>query len=196
MPTYDLYHTETGALIRSQVFAAQPANPAGKPWAWALQSKPADEVGSVVQWSTAGRDWVSVAMEGAPLNAAWAARGAAAKERIEKAAEGQRMRYLTGGTGKAMTYQAKHDEARAYAADPDPQPADYPFAAAEAAVRGITLAAMIGLWQTNIAAWATVLGPAIEAAEHQAKLSVDTAVAAKDAAALAAAGVVAWPANG
>ena len=59
MPTYDLYHTETGALIRSQVFAAQPANPAGKPWAWALQSKPADEVGSVVQWSTAGRDWVS-----------------------------------------------------------------------------------------------------------------------------------------
>jgi hypothetical protein len=50
MATYDLYHTETGALIRSQDFAEPPVNPAGKPWAWQLQNTPAPVGGIPAQW--------------------------------------------------------------------------------------------------------------------------------------------------
>jgi hypothetical protein len=50
MATYDLYHTETGALIRSQDFAEPPVNPAGKPWAWQLQNMPALVGGIPAQW--------------------------------------------------------------------------------------------------------------------------------------------------
>jgi hypothetical protein len=130
---------------------------------------------------------------GDALNAAWAAAGAAAKRRIEMAAEAERMKYLTAGSGKALTYEAKRAEAERHAADQDPQAANYPFAAAEATVRNTTIAAVIAIWNVNIALWAVNLGPAIEAAEQKAKLDVDAAVAAKDASALAAAESVIWP---
>lgn len=130
------------------------------------------------------------------IAAEWTAARSAARLRIEAAAEAQRMKYLTAGSGKALTYEAKRTEAERYAADPDPQAASYPFAAAEATVRNTTIAAVIAVWAANIALWAANLGPAIEAAEQKAKLDVDVAVAARDAAALAAAEAATWPAPG
>lgn len=193
MPVYDLYNTDTGELIRSQDMPVEPVNPAGKPWAWQLQDRPGRPVGGLVEWSPVARDWVTTPLVGGQLDVDWADAGAAARRRIEAAAEAERMKYLTAGTGKALTYDAKRAEAERFAGDPSPDPADYPFAAAEATVRGITLAAQVALWGANITAWATVLGPAIEAAEQGAKLAVDAAVAAKDAEALAAAEAVTWP---
>ena len=144
-----------------------------------------------------GGAWAEpVAKTEGEVSAEWAAAGSAAKRRIEAAAEAQRMKYLTAGSGKALTYEAKRTEAERYAADQDPQAASYPFAAAEATVRDTTIAAVIAIWHVNIALWAVDLGPAIEAAEQKAKLDIDAAVTAKDAEALAAAEVVTWPSPG
>jgi hypothetical protein len=50
MTVYDLYHTETGELIRSQDFAEPPVNPAGKPWVWQQQNMPASVGGIPARW--------------------------------------------------------------------------------------------------------------------------------------------------
>ncbi|MEQ9330257.1 hypothetical protein [Thalassobaculum sp.] len=162
----------------------------------------ADEFGyrmlDAAPWFDASADAVFVtsreALTGDALAAAWAADGAAASRRIEAAAEAARLRFLTPGAGKAMTYRAKLSEWTRYQADGVRDPADYPFAAAEAAVRSLSLSEVMALWQGNIEAWAGVVGPAIEALEQGGKLAVAAAVAARDRTALAAAEVIAWPA--
>lgn len=122
--------------------------------------------------------------------AAWAGLGVAAKRRIEEAAEASRMRFLTPGDGKAMTYREKLAEWKRWTADPQ---SELPFATAEAAVRDCTVADLMAIWAVHISAWAGTIGPAIEALEQGAKLAVDAAVAAEDMSALAAAEAVEWP---
>lgn len=128
--------------------------------------------------------------------AAWSAAGLAARQRIEAAAELARLRFLTPGSGKAMTYRAKLAEWQRYGADQAPDPDAYPFAKAEAAARGVTIAALMAVWAVNVQAWAVQVGPAIEALEQAGKLAVDAAVAARDAAALATAEAITWPSPG
>ena len=50
MATYDLYNTDTGALIRSQSFASPPPNPAGKPWAWKVQASLSPSGSQEIVW--------------------------------------------------------------------------------------------------------------------------------------------------
>ena len=62
--------------------------------------------------------------------------------RIDAAAETTRLKYITGGSGQAMVYQQKVDEAKAYQAGVAPVDADYPILQAEAAATGTTLYAL------------------------------------------------------
>lgn len=57
MPIYDLYHTETGALLRSEDRPSLPENPAGKPWAWALQVKPVETKRQQAAWDPGEHAW-------------------------------------------------------------------------------------------------------------------------------------------
>ena len=50
MATYDLYSTDTGALIRSQSFASAPASPEGKPWAWKVQASLSPSGSQEIVW--------------------------------------------------------------------------------------------------------------------------------------------------
>ncbi|MBI0475016.1 hypothetical protein D9601_06530 [Sphingomonas sp. MA1305] len=84
---------------------------------------------------------------------------------IDVAAEQLRQRFLTPGSGQAMTYQRKETEARAWQAD---QAAVTPFLTAEAAARRMTLEALAAEVVAQADAW-TSIGSAIEAARMGAK---------------------------
>lgn len=96
----------------------------------------------------------------------------ALKAEIDAAAEAERARYITPGSGQAMTYQAKSAEAVRYLAIAGE--GDYPLLNAEVGVTGETLhqvaqivANLHGQWQ--------VVGGLIERARLSAKAAIDAA---------------------
>jgi hypothetical protein len=91
--------------------------------------------------------------------------------RVSEEAEKQRLKYVTPGSAKAMVYSQKHDEARRFAADPDPAPESYPLLSAEV---GITAEDLAGVAQVVIATANTWLkiAAAIEHKEKQARLAI------------------------
>ncbi len=103
---------------------------------------------------------------------------ASALAQANTAAEALRARFLTAGSGQAMTYLRKEDEARRF--DPEGDAADYPFLAAEAASTGATLADTAALVLAQANSWAT-LGAAIEGHRRGLVVAID---AAEDMAAL------------
>lgn len=113
---------------------------------------------------------------------------ASALAQVNAAAEALRARFLTAGSGQAMTYLRKEDEARRFDAEGDA--ADYPFLSAEAASTGATLADTAALVLAQANAWAT-LGAAIEGHRRGLIIAID---AAEDMTALAAIDImVGWP---
>lgn len=90
-----------------------------------------------------------------------------------------RSRFITTTPGQEMTYLEKERQARDWAAAADPQDADYPMIAGEAAARGITLAAQVALVIAQADAW-RLLGAAIEAARMGAKAAVIAATTEAD----------------
>lgn len=114
------------------------------------------------------------------------------KRGIDDAAEVERLKYITGGAGQAMTYARKTDEARraqaAIAAEEDIQPVDYPLLAATIGIDGNTLAEVAAVIIAMDAAWAQI-GAAIEAARLGAKQAIDAAEDEATARAVAPA----WP---
>ncbi|PCG08681.1 hypothetical protein COA17_11025 [Sphingomonas ginsenosidimutans] len=90
---------------------------------------------------------------------------------IDAAAEAARMRFLTPGQGQAMTYQRKEAEARAWLVDND---VEAPFLAAEAAARGMTIAALAAEVVALADRWA-VVGSTIEGLRMGAKAAVTAA---------------------
>ncbi len=113
----------------------------------------------------------------------------ALKRGVDGTAERERMRYITGGAGQAMTYQRKADEARACLADENPQPADYPMLSAEIGITAATLAGVAEVVNAAYEAW-LMIGARIEAARLGAKAAIDAATTAEDARTAAA---VSWP---
>lgn len=107
----------------------------------------------------------------------------ALKQAIDAAAERERMRYITGGAGQAMTYARKVEQARAVQADADPQPADYPLLAASIGIDGVDIQAVAATILGLDAAWEQI-GAAIEAVRLSAKRAVDLASDAATAAAV------------
>ncbi|NLS02332.1 hypothetical protein HGP14_02970 [Rhizobium sp. P32RR-XVIII] len=118
------------------------------------------------------------------------------KHALDKAAEIERLRCITPGSGQAMEYQQAAAEAglllAALAADPGhvPSAADYPMLAASLGIDGETLADVATTVAAMHAQWQAI-GSAIRATRLAAKREIDlaqTVGAAKEVA-----GAVDWP---
>lgn len=124
------------------------------------------------------------------------ARGDAAMDAIDQAAEEARKAFITAGSGQAMVYQVKEKEAEAAQAVIDAGgelvTADYPHLAAEVGVTAGDLAGVAATVLAKAAAWRQV-SAAIEGQRLAAKAAVAAAVAADDPEAVEAAKVIAWP---
>lgn len=110
----------------------------------------------------------------------------ALKSDIDAAAEAERSRYITPGSGQALTYQAKAAEAARFIEHAGI--GDYPLLSAEVGVTGETLQQVAQIVINLHAQW-QIVGGLIERARLAAKAAVD---AAPDEAA-ARAVVPAWP---
>lgn len=113
------------------------------------------------------------------------------KARLDEVAETERLKYITGGAGQAMTYQQKAAEAAACLADPAPDPVEYPLLAAEIGITAETLVGVATVVFGQHQAW-RVIGAQIEAARLNGKKAIDAALSAEDA--QAAFELVEWPA--
>ncbi|MFT0891009.1 hypothetical protein [Pseudochelatococcus sp. G4_1912] len=96
----------------------------------------------------------------------------ALKAAVDAAAEVERHRYITSGSGQAMTYQAKAAEALRYA-DPDGA-GEYPFLSMEVGITGATLADVAGVVLNMHNQWQAI-GSQIEQARLSAKAQIDAA---------------------
>ena len=112
------------------------------------------------------------------------------KDAVDLDAERVRLRFVTGGAGQAMTYQAKVDEARRLADDPAPDDANYPLLTAEIGITSDTLLGVSAVVMQAYQAW-IILGAQIEGARLGAKKAIDEAGTAEVA--RAARDAVVWP---
>lgn len=112
---------------------------------------------------------------------------AGAKATIDAAAEAARSRFVTSGSGQAMTYQRKLEEARLHA---DGAPGPFPILEASIGADGVNLAAVAAVVLATADAWAGIAAQ-IEGLRLGAKRAVDQA---SDGAAIAAiVGNIEWP---
>lgn len=136
-----------------------------------------------------GRDWPApVPPSAPPLEYI----KAAARRTIDSAAEAERLKYITGGSGQALVYEAKRTEVarRRANAELTLDAANFPWAASRAENFNTTIADVLVTWGVQADAWADI-GRAIENVREGAKAAID---AAEDEAAVNA--VVAnlvWP---
>ncbi|MBW9072405.1 hypothetical protein [Agrobacterium deltaense] len=108
---------------------------------------------------------------------------------IDADAEAARLRYITGGSGQAMTYQQKAAEAAAALAATDPDPANYPLIVAEIGITAPTLLEVAAVIDGAYQQW-RVVGAAIEALRLGGKAAVAAATTVEDA---QAAADITWP---
>lgn len=113
-----------------------------------------------------------------------------ASTRVDTAAETARLKYITPGTGQALTYQAKADEIRRYDADTNPVKADYPFLAAEIGITGPSLTAVADVVREAMALW-DQKGGEIERTRLKAKADISKATKADDIEGIVSA--IEWP---
>jgi hypothetical protein len=91
--------------------------------------------------------------------------------RIDASAEALRTRYITTGSGQAMTYTEKADEAKAYSLD---NTTPTPFLTAEADALGITVETLAAEVLARHAEW-KIIGARIEGARMGAKAALSQA---------------------
>lgn len=96
----------------------------------------------------------------------------ALKMAVDAAAEFERHKYITPGSGQAMTYQAKAAEAQRYA-DTDGA-GEYPFLSQEVGITGYTLTDVAAVVLAMHTQWLTV-GSEIEKVRLSAKVLIDAA---------------------
>lgn len=100
--------------------------------------------------------------------------------KIDIDAETARLRYITGGSGQAMTYQQKSQEAAAALVDPFATVEKYPLLAAEIGITAPTLSGVASVVDAAYQNW-RVVGGAIEALRLGGKASVTAAATIEDA---------------
>lgn len=115
---------------------------------------------------------------------------AAAKVTVDADAEAYRLTYITGGSGQAMAYTQKLDEARAYLANASLTATECSHIYAEVGITGETAEAVAQVVVGMHAAW-QVKSAAIEHKRLTAKAAID---AAETAEAINSATIVAWEA--
>lgn len=98
---------------------------------------------------------------------------AAAKQAIDAEAERCRLQWITGGSGQAMVYQAKRDEAARYLAEGG-DPAGYPILSASVGIEAADVAGVAALVAGTTAAW-TSIAASIERLRLTAKKAVGLA---------------------
>lgn len=96
------------------------------------------------------------------------------KVEVDLAGEMERLKYLTAGSGQAMTYAEKLKELDLFLADPDPQEADYLFLSTEIGITGETLADVAASVQARRDGWKPI-GAAIEGVRLGTKMAIDAA---------------------
>ena len=112
------------------------------------------------------------------------------KLQIDRAAEIERRKYITSGSGQAMTYMQKADEAARYLQASTPEPSNYPLLSAEVGITAPTLIEVATIVQAAYSQW-QIIGAGIEAARLSTKSLIEAAESV-DAARSAAQGVQ-WP---
>ena len=114
----------------------------------------------------------------------------ALKAHVDQAAEIERLKYITPGSGQAMTYQQKVDEARAFKGATNPKATDYPVLSSEVGITAETLAEVSDIVLTAFAQWQQI-GAAIETVRLGAKRDIDAA--ADEATVRAIVDAIEWP---
>lgn len=94
--------------------------------------------------------------------------------RVDADAEGARLGLMTNGSGQAMTYQRKADEAKAFALDANPMPENYPFLANEIGITADTLEDVAQIVSENHEQWVAA-GLSIERHRLQTKAAIRAA---------------------
>ncbi|SBW13574.1 hypothetical protein BR10RB9215_C10382 [Brucella sp. 10RB9215] len=114
----------------------------------------------------------------------------ALKQQVDRAAETERLKYITPGAGQAMTYQQKVDEARAFKAASNPKASDYPILSSEVGITAETIGGVADIVLAAFARWQQI-GAMIESVRLGAKRDIDAAE--DEAAARAIIEAVVWP---
>lgn len=110
---------------------------------------------------------------------------------VDAAAEGARLRYITPGTGQAMVYLAKEDEAKSVLALQGPPVAgQYPLLEADVGIGAAASVVVAAQTVATLAAQWRMVAAAIETIRLGSKAAI---TAAEDEAAARAAAQVAWP---
>ncbi|MBX3455721.1 hypothetical protein [Ferrovibrio sp.] len=103
-----------------------------------------------------------------------------AQQRVDQAAEAARLKYITGGAGQAMVYQAKVAMARAWLAASQPEDLSaYPLITAELGVNGATPLEVVTLWLELEGQWLAVAAQ-IEGVRLNAKADIAAAESAAE----------------
>ena len=98
----------------------------------------------------------------------------ALKRLVDASAETERLKYITPGTGQAMTYQQKVAEAQAYKAATNPQASDYPILSSEVGITSETFDDVANIVLAAFAQWQQI-GAMIESIRLGAKRDIDAA---------------------
>lgn len=114
----------------------------------------------------------------------------ALKRQIDADAEVERLKYITPGTGQAMTYQQKVTEAQAFKKSTNPKASDYPVMSSEVGITAETLDGVADVVLGAFAQWQQI-GAAIETIRLGAKRDIDAA--ADEPAARAIVDAIEWP---
>lgn len=114
----------------------------------------------------------------------------ALRQHVDAQAEAERLKYITPGTGQAMTYQQKVAEAQAFKAASNPKPTDYPILASEAGITAPTLAEVADTVLAAYRQWQEI-GARIEAVRLGAKRDIDESMTEKAARAVVES--ISWP---
>lgn len=127
--------------------------------------------GNWAAWN--GTEWVDPRTAADHLAELLAAREAALN-RITTLRGQARLAYITDLPGQDMLYMAKAEEARAYLADPDPDPADYPLVLSEVGITAPTAYEVAQVFTNLNAMWRRTAG-SLDAACFQAEAAVQQA---------------------
>jgi hypothetical protein len=112
------------------------------------------------------------------------------KSAIDTAAEFERSKYITAGSGQAMTYMQKAAEAARCLSVDTPDEAEYPLLMAEVGITSSTLLGVAAVVNAAFSQW-QIIGGGIEAARLSAKAAVADAQSTEEVLAIFE-GIV-WP---
>lgn len=100
--------------------------------------------------------------------------------KVDQKAEAIRNTYLTTGSGQAMVYQRKSEEATRLQTDENPDPANYPILSATVGIEGATIQEVAALVIATTNAWLPIAA-AIETARLGGKAKIEAAASLNDA---------------